>query len=323
MHTKFVKKGMLIALLIATIGAPVAELFAKDHIETITWNQQETWNDKNYWINIVANTQPKETLSIEILSQEEILFQDKLLNYIFVKTDGGHARVHAEPNENSEWNGKVFTDSVVKVIEKGETWSLIESGNVKGYVKTEDLITGKEVSFLVKEILTNAYPGRNIFTLSDEEISDCFSQGETKQEEEARLAAEKARLAAEEAARKEAQTKALRQKRQDVVNYAKRFIGNPYVYGGTSLSRGTDCSGLVKGVYAHFGVSLPRTSWEMRRSGYAVSVSDMQPGDIVCYYGHVGIYAGNGKMVNAVDEQKGIAMSNVNYKLIVSVRRIF
>lgn len=323
MNAKFVKKGMLIALLIATIGAPAAELFAKDYAEVITWNHQENRNDKNYLINVVANSQKKGTLPVEILSTQEILFRDKLMNCIFVKADSDHAVVYAEPDERSALAGKVFTDSLVNVIENGDTWSLVESGTVKGYVKTENLITGNEAISLVKEILTNTYPGMNIFVLSDEQILASFSQGETKQEEEARLAAERARLEAEEAARKEAQAKALRQKGQDVVNYAKRFIGNPYVYGGTSLSYGTDCSGLVQGVYAHFGISLPRTSWEMRRSGYSVSASDMQPGDIVCYRGHVGIYAGNGKMVNAVDEQTGIAVSNVNYNLIVSVRRIF
>ena len=77
------------------------------------------------------------------------------------------------------------------------------------------------------------------------------------------------------------------------------------------------------GVYRHFGVSLPRTSYSMRRVGTAVSYSDIQPGDIVCYSGHVGIYAGNGKIVNAIDEQRGINLSNATYKKIITIRRIF
>ena len=79
---------------------------------------------------------------------------------------------------------------------------------------------------------------------------------------------------------------------QAVVDYARQFLGNPYVYGGNSLTNGTDCSGFVKGVYAAFGINLPRTSSEQRSVGYAVSLSEIQPGDIVCYSGHVGIYAG-------------------------------
>lgn len=323
MNAKFVKRGMLIALLVAIVGAPVGNLFAKDRTEAIAIDSQENRSDQNYWINIVANSQQKEMLPVDISSTQEILFQDKLMNYIFVKTEDGQAYIYKEANEDEGHAGKVFADSLIKVIEKGEIWSLVESGSVKGYVKTKDLITGNEVISLVKEILTNTYPGTNIFMLSDEQITSSFSQGETKEEEQARLKAEKERLKQAEKERKEAQEKALKQKQQAVVDYAKQFIGNPYIYGGTNLSWGTDCSGLVKGVYEHFGVSLPRTSWEIRRSGYWVSVSDMQPGDIVCYYGHVGIYAGNGKMINAIDERQGIGMSNVNYNLVVSVRRIF
>jgi cell wall-associated NlpC family hydrolase len=162
---------------------------------------------------------------------------------------------------------------------------------------------------------------------SKEEIEACFSVGETAEEEIARLAAEEAaRIAAEQArlaAEKAAAEAARAGKRQALVEYANQFIGNPYVYGGTSLTRGTDCSGFVKGVYAHFGVSLPRTSYSMRSVGYAVSFSDIQPGDIVCYSGHVGIYAGNGKIVNAIDESHGIGMSNVKYSTIITIRRIF
>lgn len=124
---------------------------------------------------------------------------------------------------------------------------------------------------------------------------------------------------ATELARKEA----LMMKRQDVVNYAKKFIGNPYVYGGSSLTNGTDCSGFVKGVYSYFGISLPRTSSSMRTVGYEVSFSELMPGDIICYPGHVGIYAGNGQIVNAIDESHGIGMSSATYTKIITIRRIF
>lgn len=112
-----------------------------------------------------------------------------------------------------------------------------------------------------------------------------------------------------------------------VASYACQFIGNPYVYGGTSLTSGCDCSGFVMSVYAHFGVSLPHSSSGLRSVGYAVSVSDMQPGDIVCYSGHVGIYVGNNTIVNASNSKPypagGIKYTSATYKSIVAVRRIF
>lgn len=107
-----------------------------------------------------------------------------------------------------------------------------------------------------------------------------------------------------------------------VVAYACQFIGNPYVWGGTSLTDGADCSGFVMSVYAHFGYSLPHSSAALRSVGTGVSVSDMQPGDIVCYSGHVGIYAGGGQMVNAASAATGIKYTNVNYRPILAVRRI-
>lgn len=108
-----------------------------------------------------------------------------------------------------------------------------------------------------------------------------------------------------------------------VVSYASQFVGNPYVYGGTSLTNGCDCSGFVMSVYAHFGVSLPHSSSAMRSVGYGVSVSEMQAGDIVCYEGHVGIYTGNGTIVNALNSNSGIVYTNVYYSNIICVRRIF
>jgi cell wall-associated NlpC family hydrolase len=109
-----------------------------------------------------------------------------------------------------------------------------------------------------------------------------------------------------------------------VVSYACQFVGNPYVYGGTSLTNGADCSGFIMSVYAHFGVSLPHSSAALRSVGYGVSVSDMQPGDIVCYSGHVAIYMGGGQIVHASSPSTGIKISNnVYYKTILAVRRIF
>ena len=110
----------------------------------------------------------------------------------------------------------------------------------------------------------------------------------------------------------------------DVAEFALRFVGNPYRYGGSSLTRGADCSGFVMSVYKNFGVSLPHSSSADRSQGYDVGgLSNAQPGDIVCYSGHVGIYAGDGKLVHASTSKTGIIVSNANYRNVLAVRRIF
>lgn len=112
-------------------------------------------------------------------------------------------------------------------------------------------------------------------------------------------------------------------KGSDIANYALNFLGNPYVYGGTSLTKGIDCSAFVQAVYSHFGYSLPRTSYSQRFVGRSVSASELQPGDLVCYSGHVAIYIGNGKIVHASNRKSGIKISNsINYRNIISFRRI-
>ncbi|MBO4976805.1 MAG: C40 family peptidase [Lachnospiraceae bacterium] len=107
-----------------------------------------------------------------------------------------------------------------------------------------------------------------------------------------------------------------------IAKYGCQFIGNPYVRGGTSLTNGADCSGFVWRIYKDFGYSLHRTSYEQRSDGTEVSYDEMQPGDLVCYSGHVAMYIGGGKIVHASSAKTGIKVSNVGYRSIITIRRI-
>ena len=109
---------------------------------------------------------------------------------------------------------------------------------------------------------------------------------------------------------------------QPAANYACNFVGNPYKFGGTSLTNGTDCSGFTQAVYAHFGISLPRDSYSQRSCGTEVSYANAQPGDIICYAGHVALYLGNGQIVHASTERTGITYGYATYRTILSVRRV-
>lgn len=113
-------------------------------------------------------------------------------------------------------------------------------------------------------------------------------------------------------------------KGQQIVAYAKKFLGNRYVYGGTSLTNGTDCSGFTMRIYQHFGYSIPRTSLQQRYCGKKVaSLSKAQPGDLICYYGHVALYMGSNKIIHASNAKDGIKIStNAAYRSIAAIRRV-
>ena len=226
-------------------------------------------------------------------------------------------KVRAEASTDAAVIGLVPLDDDLTVIDESiENWVGVTCEAGTGYVAAEYV------------------------TLSTE-----FTYAESKEEEAARLAKEEAaRQAAAAAAAAKAASKAAEDAANAaaaasaaasysalsgsdgaaVVAYASQFVGNPYKYGGSSLTNGTDCSGFVMSVYAAFGVSLPHSSKAMRNVGYGVGADEMQPGDIVSYSGHVGIYAGNDTIVHASTPSTGIKYTSpANYKTILAVRRIF
>ena len=216
-------------------------------------------------------------------------------------------KVRTEPSLEASVLGLVPIDDQLVVGEEQEGWVQVDIEEGMGWVSAEYV-----------------------------EVHTEFKEAESKEEEKARLEKE-----AEERRRANAAAAASQKKKsntttttyvatgdseigKEVANYALQFVGNPYVYGGTSLTNGADCSGFVMSVYANFGVSLPHSSAADRKQGYAVDgIENAQPGDLVCYSGHVGLYIGDGQIVHASSAKTGIIVSKVNYKKILAVRRIF
>ncbi len=215
--------------------------------------------------------------------------------------------VRSEPSTECSIIGMVPEADDLIVLEEGEGWAKVDVEEGVGWVSTEYVSLHSE-----------------------------FVQAESKEEEERRLAKEAAEREKANAAAKKSSKGSGSQSSGSysvsggsemgaaVAAYGLQFVGNPYVYGGTSLTDGADCSGFVMSVYANFGVSLPHSSAADRSQGYGVDgLENAQPGDLICYSGHVGIYIGNGQIVHASNERTGIIVSNASYRSILAIRRIF
>ena len=218
----------------------------------------------------------------------------KMFGYV----EEGGLRVRTEPNTESE---------VITKLYSGETYTVVEPA-ADGFVKLS---------------LGNDENGQPVTGYVAEEYIDVyvkFDKAISLEEEQAQIEAEETRAeeasAAEESAQQAAASSTQSSTRSAVVAYAKQFVGNPYVWGGTSLTNGADCSGFTKSVMAHFGISLSRTSSAQAGNGTRVSLDSVQPGDLIFYASggsiyHVALYIGGGQVIHAIDESRGIGISSM------------
>lgn len=295
MHSNL-KRGLFLLALIGAVSVPGLKVEAKEKTPYIFKERPVASMEK-----VVDNCSLKD-VKLNIEEYLEPLSKGEYLDMAFAQVKD-FLYIRSEASEESEYTGKMYKGNAANVIEAKDGWVQIQSGEVSGFAKEEELLTGPEAVVVAKEMAEQA---------EKEGSEEPFTYAESREKEEARLKAE-----AEAAAY--AQRLAMG---ESVVDYAKQFIGNPYVYGGTSLTNGIDCSAFVQAVYRHFGYSLPRTSGAQRGVGTGVSYKDAIPGDIVCYRGHVAIYVGGGKVVHALNPSKGILITSATYAPIVSVRRV-
>ncbi len=362
----------------------------------------------------------------EVQEQELEEKEAKLESNQVVANIDSFLNIRTEPSEEAEVVGKFYRGNVGTVVEKGDEWSVVASGNAYGYVHNDYLLFGEAAEAYIEnncdqvaKVATETLNVRadkstesDILTLTDEGstftilgndngwvtvaldeeqvgyvssdyvyIDYVYETAVTIEEEQAAIAAAEAEAAAAQAAA-EAEAAAQQQQQQEqqqpttqapattqeattqaatteapkkeavtntdvqvsdedtsketvqeqsgsstgqaIANYAVQFVGNPYVYGGTSLTNGADCSGFVQSVYKHFGYSLPRTAASQAGAGRQVSVDNLQPGDLLFYhgYGHVAIYIGGGQVVHASNKKTGIKISSYNYSPINKAVRI-
>ncbi len=307
------RKGLFLVTLTGAITAIPGTAYASDINEE----------------NVMPSVGIEQVLNHCYSSEKEIRVEDYLvptekgeyLNMAFADVDT-FLYIRSEPTKQSPWVGKLYPDYAAEVIGPVGEWTKIKSGSVTGYVYSKYIIIGNHAEQKAQDIIRKTQEENQMELQNPEEA---FTYAESKEEEEARLAREAAEKAEEEARAAAEAAEEARQTAgsgQAVVDYACQFIGNPYVWGGTSLTNGADCSGFVQAVYAHFGISLPRTSSQQRSAGVAVNYSEAVPGDIICYDGHVGIYMGNGQIVNAINSRRGIGVLSATYDNIISVRRV-
>ena len=263
-----------------------------------------------------------------------------------------HLNIRQEPNENAKLIGKLTKDAACEILDIDENgWAHIKSGKVEGYCSTEFLYMGdaaiargKEVASMIAVVNTETLKVREepntesiVITLIPQEeeleVVEIMDNGWVKfllDDEEAYVSGEyvdvEERLEKAVTLTELLYGQGVSDVRVDLVQYAKQFVGNPYVWGGTSLTNGADCSGFTMSIYKKYDVSLPHHAASQAQLGTKVSLGEAKPGDLVFYakngsINHVAIYIGSGQVIHASSPKTGIKISGVNYRTPACVRR--
>lgn len=265
--------------------------------------------------------------------------------------ESGNLNIRAVAAEDGKLVGKLPKNAACEVLDSDDTWAHIKSGEVEGYVSQEFLLTGiqakrraEELATTMARVTTDSLKVRAEAN-TDSEVITMVANGEELEVIEVEgdwvkvgLDAEEVFVSAEYVEVSSQLSTAITMTellygqgvsdvRVDICQYAKEFLGNPYVWGGTSLTKGADCSGFVMSIFKKYGVSLPRNSRSQANSGTTISVSEAKPGDLIFYgngksINHVAIYIGGGQVIHASSPKTGIRISNVSYRTPVKAVRV-
>lgn len=273
-------------------------------------------------------------------------------NIGIANVESGNLNVRAVPATDGKLVGKMRKDSACEILDTQDGWAHIKSGEVEGYVSLEFLLTGPDARIRASQLVTTVVvantDGLNVReqantdstvltqVLKGEELEYVETLGEWVK---VSLDGEEAYVATEFVTVEEKLDTAITMTellygegvsdvRVDLVEYAKQFLGNPYVWGGTSLTNGADCSGFVMSVFKKYGINLSHSSRAQANEGTKISLSELQPGDLVFYgnsggtINHVAIYIGNGQVIHASSPKTGIKISKYNYRTPVKAVRV-
>lgn len=301
--------------------------------------------------DVKAGVAVVEEVSSEEVIEEEI--QETIAGYtnLGIAHVENHLNVRETPAEDGKLVGKMTKNAGCEVLDVNGEWAHIKSGKVEGYVNTEFLYTGDEAKAIAQECITlMATVNTTTLFVREQPTTDSAVITMVPIEEELEVLEnlddwykiaiddDEGYISAEFVDTKEELAKAVTMEelrygegvsdvRVSLTSYAKQFIGNPYVWGGTSLTRGADCSGFTMGVFAKYGISLPHSSRTQSTMGSKISGSEAKPGDLFFYgkggtVNHVAIYIGGGQVVHASSKKTGIKISNAYYRTPLAVRRL-
>lgn len=298
------------------------------------------------------------SINPEVTNQEieNILYPIIEYKDLAIANVSNYVNIRSQASLESGVVGKLYKNGTARILESEGEWLKVESGDVIGYIKSDYLITGTEVYEMAEDVKTKlatvkakalnvrskATTNSSVVTLVPQGdtlevleeyedwakvslgdkigyVSTDYVNIKTDFKEAVSITIEQERERLEKERQEKQAYNATSSLRQRIVNYALKFLGNPYVWGGTSLTRGADCSGFTQSVYKNFGISIPRTSRSQAYSGRTVSLDKIQPGDLIFYtkngrINHVVIYIGNGKVVGAASRKEGITIKSYNYR---------